>query len=247
MRNIEAWRPTKFVMIDGRLRCDPTGVHVSIGSRLLSDLVAKHYEGALREHARGSLLDLGCGSVPLFQVYRGLVKEVTCVDWPQSLHKSEHIDVFADLTLPLPLPDASFDTVVLTDVLEHIPTPDGLITEIARVLRPGGRVMIGVPFMYWLHEGPYDFNRYTRYQLARLLEKAGLNVLQLTEIGGSPEVVVDVVGKTLPPRLAAWFVRIAQWLLTLRLLKKISERTRSAFPLEYLVIAEKPAGTEQPT
>lgn len=240
MRHRELWRPTKFVMIDGRLRSDQTGAHVAASSRLLTDMVAFHYEAALRKHARGRLLDLGCGNVPLFEVYSGLVDDIVCVDWPTSLHQQRHIDVFADLALPLPLSDCCFDSVVLTDVLEHIPTPERLVAEIARILAPGGCVLIGVPFMYGLHEVPHDFNRYTRYQLERMLGNAGLKILQLTEIGGSPEVVADIVGKTLPSRLSASFVQLAGWLLRRSFVRRISERTRAKFPLEYVVVAEKP-------
>src|SRR5882724_1024378 len=102
MRCKEIWRPTKFVLIDGELRADSTGAYVPVGSRIFGDLIAQHYEAALKRHARGRLLDLGCGNVPLFKVYRDLVDEVVCVDWPALLHQQKHIDLFADLTQPLP-------------------------------------------------------------------------------------------------------------------------------------------------
>jgi SAM-dependent methyltransferase len=241
MRDKHLWRATKYVAVDGLLRSDPTGTYVSVGSRLLADLTAKDYQAALKTYARGRFLDLGCGSAPLFGVYRDLADEVICVDWPASLHQQRHIDIFADLTRPLPLRDASFDTVLLSDVLEHIPNPESLVTEISRILRPGGSTVIGVPFMYWLHETPHDFNRYTRYQLERLLTNAGLKVVQLAEIGGSPEVVADVIGKTLltRPRLAALFVALARWLLKCTFIQRISKRTRSLFPLAYVVVASK--------
>jgi SAM-dependent methyltransferase len=241
MRSEEHWHPTKFVMIDGKLRSDPTGAYVSVGSRLLADLMAQHYDAALKRHARGRLLDLGCGNVPLFAAYRSVVDEVLCVDWPASLHQQRHVDVLADLTQPLPLSSSCVDTVLLSDVLEHIPNPENLVAEIARILRPGGRAVIGVPFMYWLHEAPHDFNRYTRYQLERLLTNVGLKITQLTEVGGSPEVLADVMGKTLAsrPRLAASLVTIARWLLGRSVVQRLSQRTRATFPLAYVVVAEK--------
>jgi SAM-dependent methyltransferase len=241
MRRVDVWRPTKFVMVDGELRGDPTGAYVSVSSRLLGDLMAEHYQAALKEHARGRLLDLGCGSVPLFEAYRGLVDEILCVDWLASLHQQQHVDAFADLTQSLPLGDSTFDTVLLSDVLEHIPNPERLVAEIARVLRPGGCTVVGVPFLYWLHEIPYDFNRYTRYQLERLHKKAGLEVVQLTEIGGSPEVLADVTSKMLAhrPRLAASFVVAARWILNRGFVRRISERTRPVSPIAYIVVAKK--------
>jgi SAM-dependent methyltransferase len=236
------WRPTKFHMIGGRLRGDQTGVYISVGSRVLGDLLASHYEAALKKYARGNMLDLGCGNAPLFGVYENLVDEVYCVDWLASLHQQLHVDVFADLTQPLPLCNDTFDTILLSDVLEHIPNPEHLISEISRLLRSSAHVVIGVPFLCWLHEIPHDFNRYTRYQLKRLLENAGLEVVQLTEVGGSPEVLVDIMSKTLlsRPRLAAAFVAVAKWVLKWRFVRRISQETRGTMPLAYVVVAAKP-------
>ena len=243
MRRREAWRPTKYVIIDGRLCADPTGTFISVGSRLIGDLGAPYYYAALKKHARGTLLDLGCGNVPLYEVYRDLVDESICVDWPASADQQQHVDVFADLAEPLPFTDRSFDTVLLSDVLEHIPNPEILLREIVRVLRPGGSIIIGVPFMYWLHEIPHDFNRYTRYQLERLLKNAGFVDMQITEVGGSPEVLADVASKMLAsrPRLAAAFVAIARWLLKRGFVQRVSVRTRPVFPIGYLALAARPS------
>jgi SAM-dependent methyltransferase len=241
MRCTEAWHPTKFVSVNGELRAERSGVYLSVGSLLIGDLMARHYSAALRRHAHGRFLDLGCGNVPLYGVYRDLVDDVTCVDWLESLHQRRHVDVYANLASPLPFQDSCFDTVLLSDVLEHIPNPEILIAEVAGILRPGGCTVIGVPFLYYLHETPHDFNRYTRYQLARLLKNAGLKVEQLEEVGGSPEVLVDVMSKTLAsrPRIAARFVAAAEWLLNRKLVRRVSDRTRPNFPLAYIAVARK--------
>ncbi len=137
----------------------------------------------IRAHARGRLLDLGCGAVPLYGMYRDLVSEITCVDWPNSLHNSSHVDISADLHGPLPLSDAAFDTVLLTDVLEHMAEPKGLMREVARVLAPGGKILVGVPFLYWLHEEPHDYYRFTKFALRRMLDESGLEVLEIDAYG----------------------------------------------------------------
>ena len=136
MRCTEAWHPTKFVSVKGELRAERSGVYVSVGSLLIGDLMARHYSAALRGHAHGQFLDLGCGNVPLYDVYRDRVDDVTCVDWPASLHQRRHIDVYANLASPLPFQDSFFDTVLLSDVLEHIPNPEILIAEVARIPAP---------------------------------------------------------------------------------------------------------------
>ena len=241
MRHRKEWRPTKFVVVNGRLRGDTSGTYLSIGSRLIGDTMAGRYDAVLRRYARGHLADLGCGNVPFFEVYRDLVDESVCVDWPASAHQLQHVDVFADLKLPLPLRDSTFDTVLLFDVLEHIPNPQNLMTEAGRILRPGGAVMIGVPFLYPIHEAPNDFNRYTRFQLQRLAAMSGLTVVELEEVGGSPEVLADIIIKTLErrPRLAAVFSVVSRWLLNRRFVHRISDQTRARFPIAYVLVAKK--------
>ena len=78
MRNREDWRPSKYVYRRGRLMGSRDPKEVAVSSRLMADLVAAHYDRYLKEHARGRLLDLGCGKMPLLHAYAELVDEVTC-------------------------------------------------------------------------------------------------------------------------------------------------------------------------
>ena len=162
MKNIETWVPSKFVFKRHRLRASGNPKQINPGSRLIGDLVASCYHEYVKSHCRGRLLDLGCGKVPFYALYREYVSETVCVDWSNSLHESDHLDAECDLTQDLPFADASFDSILLSDVLEHIPTPERLWREMARLLKPGGKVLLNVPFFYWLHEEPYDYYRYTK-------------------------------------------------------------------------------------
>ena len=118
MKAVVEWRPSKFQLKDGRLMPSDDPKEISIGSRLVGECMAFQYQKALETYAKGRLLDLGCGKVPLFEVYRGLVDEVVCVDWEASLHGSKHVDFFRDLNQNLELDQQSFDTIILSDVLE---------------------------------------------------------------------------------------------------------------------------------
>jgi hypothetical protein len=104
-----------------------------------------------------------------------------------------------------------------------------------------------VPFLYWLHAEPYDFYRYTRHGLRALVEQAGLRLLLLEEVGGGPDVVVDIVAKHLAqvPHLGRALARALQ---QLALQATGSPRVRRAlrpsvqrFPLGYFLVAERPA------
>ncbi len=247
MKNQARWHPTKYVLAGGRLRASRDRRFVGAGSWLFADLIARAYESALPEYCQGRLLDLGCAEVPLFQAYQALVTENICVDWPESVHRREFLDYEADLTAPLPLDDERFDTVILSDVLEHIPEPAALCSEITRVLAPGGHLIMNVPFLYWLHELPHDYYRYTEFALRRLLVQSGLEVRVLYPLGGAPEVLADLTAKNalLVPRVGGAIASAIQHLAALvvrsRLGKRVSQRTAKAFPLGYFLVAQKPS------
>lgn len=246
MKDAGSWRPSKFVYRRGKLRASRDTNEVAVSSRLMVDRVARCYDANLRRHARGRLVDLGCGTVPLYHAYSDPVTGVTCVDIGGTSH-ARHLDVECDLNEPLPFPDASFDTIVLSDVLEHIARPELLWSEMARILAPAGELLMNVPFYYWIHAGPHDYYRYTEFALRRFVESAGLELVQLDVIGGAPEVLADIVAKNFVsvPVLGHAVAVFVQWLTqavtATRLGGKISRVSGATFPLGYFVIARKPA------
>lgn len=246
MRDRESWRPSKYVLRGGRLRASRDREAVAAGSRLFADLVAEAHGRHLPEHARGRLLDLGCGEVPLLLAYEPLTSEVTCADWSASYHEQRHVDVACDLSEPLPFDDGSFDTVLLSDVLEHLPEPAGLWRETARVLAPGGKAIVNVPFLYGLHEPPHDYYRYTEFALRRFVERAGLELLLLEPIGGAPEVVVDICAKQLSrvralgTAAALLLQTLARWSRATPPGRALSRSSAAQFPAGYYLVAARP-------
>ena len=81
------------------------------------DLEARAGRQIEQRDVGGGQMELAIGVGRELGLYRGLVSEVTCVDWPSSLHGSNHLDHEMDLNQPLALPDAAYDTVILSDVL----------------------------------------------------------------------------------------------------------------------------------
>ncbi len=166
MKNINKWKPTKFVRNKkGQLIASRDAREVGVASRLIADLTAAWYDKNIKEFASGKLLDLGCGKAPLYSTYAPFIDGVVLTDWENSAHKNKHLDVVCDITKKLPFKDNTFNTIVLSDVLEHVPNPGDLMSELARILKPGGFVLINVPFIYWLHEVPHDYHRYTEFML----------------------------------------------------------------------------------
>lgn len=245
MRNRDKWQPSKYVYKKGKLVASRDRKEVDVGSRLITDLIAGFYDKYLRQYAKGKLLDLGCGKVPLFIAYREHVMDSICVDWENTLHKNEYLDFECDLTKVLPFEDEEFDTIILSDVLEHIPQPEHLWKEICRILSINGMIIVNVPFFYWLHERPYDYYRYTEFTLRRFVENSGLKLTQLEPIGGTPEILADIFAKHIQfiPFIRNGLAIVIQHTTGLfvktALGKKISEKTAQAFPFGYFLIAEK--------
>jgi len=240
MRNVHLWRPTKFVLTPSGLQASEDLREVGAGSRLMTGILAGVYEAALRQHARGVLVDLGCARAPLYQVYRDHVSEVLCIDRPQG-DPNSILDYEIDLEEGIPLPSERADTVLATDFLMYNANPDRLWLEMARVLRPGGKLIVGSPFLYWL-TGPDDRHRYSALQLQTLCRANGLSVLSVEPYGGAPEVLLDITGKLLAHRKRAAKVHAAlsRWLLGRRSVRRISASTSAGIPLGYCLIAQKP-------
>jgi SAM-dependent methyltransferase len=128
------------------------------------------------------VLDAGAGDAPYRELFTHC--DYVTTDWAASLHPgARQADVIAPIDA-LPLPDAGFDAVLCTQVLEHVRVPAAALRELRRVVRPGGRVWLTVPFVGELHEEPFDFFRYTPYGLRALGEEAGLEVLEVVPLGG---------------------------------------------------------------
>lgn len=121
---------------------------------------------------KGHLYDLGCGEKPYKEWLLGYVDQYTGVDWGNTHHLLK-ADIIADLNEPLPIDCDVADTVISLSVMEHLREPSVFLSESYRILKPNGAMILEVPFMWWVHEAPYDYFRYTRYGLQYLFEKAG--------------------------------------------------------------------------
>jgi len=197
MKNKENWKESKFVKKGNVLRASRNPNEVGYSSRLIVDMIANFYTLKLKAYARGNLLDLGCGKVPLWGAYKEYVSNNTCVDWNNSKHNNEYLDKYSDLNSSLELEDDTYDTILLSDVLEHIKNPRVLWKEMARVLKANGTLILNVPFYYWLHEDPHDYFRYTKYALNAMAEEAGFEVIEIEALGGAPEVLADISAKVM--------------------------------------------------
>lgn len=241
MKNAEQWTPTKFRLVGGRWRASRDPKDLAVSSRVTSDRAVASYQRAIERYARGHLLDFGCGTAPLYGVYRPRVDAVTTVDWSSSAHGLTHVDVVADLNQPTGLPAGAFDTVLSTSVVEHIRDPAVWFGEIARLLAPGGVAIVSTPFLYPLHEVPHDYHRFTEHGLAARSADAGLEVVELVRFGGLPEVLADLLTKLVarPRWLCSMLWAGLDLGLRLPWARRASQRTAARFPLGYTVVLRR--------
>lgn len=133
---------------------------------------------------KGRVIDLGCGTAPYKKDILMVADEYIGVDWKKSYHNTSKVNVQADLTKRLPFDDEYADTIVCFQVMEHLPEPSFFLSECYRILKSEGNLFITVPFMWRVHEAPYDYYRYTRYGLEYLLKKNGFIGIDIKETTG---------------------------------------------------------------
>jgi len=125
----------------------------------------------------GEILDVGCGRKPyrdLFTVDKYVGMDI---ENPGHSHEGEDIDVYYD-GKTFPFEANSFDHAICNQVLEHVFNPNEFLQEINRVVRPGGKLLLSVPFAWDEHEQPYDYARYSSFGLKHLLEENGFKVVK---------------------------------------------------------------------
>ncbi|MEL7155623.1 MAG: class I SAM-dependent methyltransferase [Actinomycetota bacterium] len=127
------------------------------------------------------VLDAGAGDAP----YRDLFAhtEYESADFEQvdkAYGTTTHV---CDLAA-IPVEDGRYDALVFNQVMEHLPDPGAVISELHRVLKPGGRMIYSGPLFFEEHEQPYDFYRYTRFGVRHLFERGGFQVERLDWLEG---------------------------------------------------------------
>jgi SAM-dependent methyltransferase len=116
------------------------------------------------------VLDAGAGKAP----YRDLFthSQYETADFEQVDKEYAPSTYVCDLS-SIPVEDARFDYILFNQVMEHLPEPSKALTELYRVLKPGGKMLYSAPLCFHEHEQPYDFYRYTRYGVNHLFTQAG--------------------------------------------------------------------------
>lgn len=214
--------------------------------RYLSAIFYAHYTlllPVIRQTARGKFIDLGCGTSPFWYAVVEKVESYHGVDlWP----RSDKTTFTGDVQRLDMVADESYDSAICIEVLEHLPEPGRAVATMARILKPGGVVVISVPHLSRLHDVPHDYFRFTEYGLRYLLGQAGLEVVSIQPKGGLLTFLAHQISTVL--LAVAWSVPPLKWpLLTFNRFVLVLGafyadrvlRTAATFPQGYMVVARK--------
>lgn len=139
----------------------------------------------LKGKADLNVIDVGCGNKPYYPFFASIAKRYLGVD----IIRYEKVDVIAAAE-SLPFRDATFDLVVSITVLEHVNDPQRVISEIHRVLKKNGNIILSTPGVYPYH-GPPDFWRFTDDGIKRIL--GNFRRINVRPIGGSMSCLLRII------------------------------------------------------
>jgi len=237
LRQTESWRPPA-------LR-DPGLL------RRMSDLQLASIWNDLRPllaNETGVVLDVGCGEQP----YRSLLKRAASYQGLDIAEADEKFGYARPDTLyvngyPWPVTGASVDLALCTEVLEHVLEPGDLLNEVRRCLRPGGRLLMTVPFAARWHFVPYDYWRFTPSAITYLLREAGFVNVRIYSRGNPVTVTAQKILALIAP-LGAMRVPLAPVAAAAAVVGHWSlKRDWGEDCLGYTVVASRPANVADPT
>lgn len=199
-RTSEPWQPPSFRAGSGPL------ARIAAVARRRLDLQACSIWADLKAElagARGVVLDVGAGAqpyrplVPAAATYRAIDSVLAREAFGYDVPDTEYFEGER-----WPVEDASVDLVLATETLEHIPDPAVFLAEARRVLRPGGELLLTVPFAARWHYVPHDYWRFTPSSLRDLLGAAGFRDPVVTARGNEVTVAAyKAMALLLPPLL----------------------------------------------
>lgn len=185
----------------------------------------------------GEILDLGGSRKSGYHELIGGKHRITVAN----MDEGTGLDLRFDLESAFPIEDNRYDSVLAMNVLEHVFGYDSFLRESNRVLKPGGSIYIGVPFLMNIHPSPHDYWRYSAETLEKVLVKAGFRDVSIVRVGLGPFTasvqILSSVFRFAPLRA---LLELKAYLLDLIISISIRrEVLKDRFPLGYMVKAKK--------
>jgi SAM-dependent methyltransferase len=134
--------------------------------------------GRFSRFISGVVVDIGCGGVRRYERLFYYSRYITT-----DIDASCNPDIVCPID-SIPLQDNSVDSIVCTQVLEHVDDPNAAVKEFYRIQKTGGYCIITVPQWGNLHEEPHDYWRYTKYGISNLFQRNGYEIISIEKRGG---------------------------------------------------------------
>jgi len=135
---------------------------------------------------KGKVVDVGCGKKPFKEYFEDYI----------GVDVTGSPDIVASVT-DLPLKDDSADSVICSEVLEHVSNTPKAMDEISRITKKGGHLYLTVPMYWYLHYIPNDYWRFTCYSLKLIVEKFGFDVKYINRTGGLNFFIANRISETI--------------------------------------------------
>jgi SAM-dependent methyltransferase len=168
-------------------------------------IARKNLHRAISEYAvglNGDLLDVGCGTKPYESLF--LVNKYVGLDVNSEHSKNLGIADYLYDGKKFPFMEATFDIVLCNQVFEHVFNPNEFLSEIARVLKKRGTLLLTVPFVWDEHEQPFDYARYTTFALENLLSSHGMRIIKHKKLGADISVIFQLINAYLVKVTSNW-------------------------------------------
>lgn len=194
--------------------------------RIASQNILTAVKYCAEKYSKGDLIDIGCGMKPYESLFYGHVNSYFGIDYEPTSESNygekTRADKYVDCT-DTGIEPESFDTILCTQVIEHVYDTRKFIAESHRLLKKGGHAFFTVPMSWRCHAEPYDYYRFTKYSLKEVFRNAGFEIIEIRELEGAfasliQHYIVFLVNRPLP---RTWGLRHIRYALRILLLPLI--------------------------
>jgi SAM-dependent methyltransferase len=221
----------------------------NINSHYNNQSILEFLESRL-ELLKGEVLDIGCSRMKYKELIlsgKHATRYIGLDLYPGQFDYVCNPDVYWD-GKTMPFQDASLDSAILLEVLEHCDDPRIVVKEAFRVLKPGGHLLFTTPFLYQLHSYPYDYQRITPSGLNKLMSDAGFSKVEVQPNGSWDAALGQMISIWITHRpmpysirkfLSAIFVPVFKLLIRLDRKRGVREFSENLMMVGNLGVARK--------
>ncbi len=196
------------------------------------------YEDLRKLSLEGNILDLGGSKDSDYHLLIGGSHTITAVN----IDASHGYDLSFNLEDAFPVHDKKYDAVLAINVMEHLFNHQQFLKEVHRILVPGGKAIIAVPFLVQVHPSPHDYFRYTGEALKQLSKEAGFRDVSIMALGRGPftvasQIIFNILKFNFLRVPSIFIANLLDYLI--RTIDRKGNFTAESYPLGFVVVVKK--------